>query len=167
MRPKGTPQELEQRRRRALKLLSEGRGVRQTARMVGASAGSVTAWRQAVERGGEAALAARDHPGRRSKLSEQQRRELPLLLEATAQRMNCDVAELTLSSIVRLIERIFGVHYDPSSVWHLLRRMRSAPGSAPQTNCDVRRTVVAQSVDFPLAFPLASQASPLMVLQHG
>jgi len=130
MRPKGTPLELEQRRRRAIQLLSEGCGVRQVARIVGASAGSVTVWRQTVERSGSSALAAREHPGRRSKLTEQQRRQLPHLLETTARRMNCDVKELSLARIVQLIERIFGVRYDPSSVWHILRKLRANPVQA-------------------------------------
>src|SRR6476646_3598279 len=57
MRPEGSAAELERRRRRAVELLRQGKGVREVARMVGASPGSVTVWRQAVEREGNAALA--------------------------------------------------------------------------------------------------------------
>ena len=59
MRPKGTAEELERRRRRAVALLDQGYGVREVAEMVGASPGAVTRWRQAHEEGGDAGLAAR------------------------------------------------------------------------------------------------------------
>ena len=58
MRPTGTAEELERRRRRALALLNQGHGVRETARLVGASPGALVAWRPAYEKGGRQTLRA-------------------------------------------------------------------------------------------------------------
>src|ERR1700710_1939069 len=75
MRPQGTAAELERRRRRAIKLLGEGLSVREVARMVGASPGSVTTWRQRYDRDGRdgpAALAPKPHPGPAPRLDDDQ-----------------------------------------------------------------------------------------------
>jgi len=57
-RPKGSAKELEARRRIASKLIQEGKGVREVARLVGASPSSVFRWKQALEEGGMEALKA-------------------------------------------------------------------------------------------------------------
>jgi transposase len=64
MRPKGTAEELERRRRRAVVLLNLGHGVRETARLVGASPGAVVAWRKAYEQHGDSGLRAKTYVGR-------------------------------------------------------------------------------------------------------
>jgi transposase len=123
MRPLGTAEELERRRRRAAALLDEGRGVREVARMVGASAGSVTRWRQALEKRGDAALRAKPHPGRSPKLSAKQRQKLARLLTQGPCRHGYSTELWTLKRVAELIERHFGVMYESSSVWHVLKRM--------------------------------------------
>ena len=122
MRPQGTAEELERRRRRAVKLLREGLGVREVARMVGASPGSVTTWRQAHDRDGAAALKPKPHPGGVPKLDDDQVTVLLALLArgATAHGYANDL--WTLDRVAALIRTTFGVAYDPSGVWHLLRR---------------------------------------------
>ena len=47
MRPKGSGEALEMRRRIAAKLLQEGKGIREVARLVGASPSSVVRWKRA------------------------------------------------------------------------------------------------------------------------
>ena len=122
MRPQGTAEELERRRRRAVKLLGEGLGVREAARMVGASPGSVTTWRQAYDRDGAAALKPKPHPGGVPKLDAGQVEVLLTLLArgATAHGHANDL--WTLDRVAAVIRATFGVAYDPSGVWHLLRR---------------------------------------------
>jgi transposase len=122
MRPEGSAAELERRRRRAVELLRQGKKVREVARMVGASPGSVTVWRQAVERQGTAGLDAKPHPGRPPDLSESQVRELLGLLGQGAVAHGYVNRQWTLKRVAKLIEDRFGVRYDPSGVWHLLRR---------------------------------------------
>lgn len=123
MRPLGTAEELERRRRRAVALLDEGRGVREAARMVGASAGSVTRWRQALEKRGEVGLRAKPHPGRTPKLSAKQRKKLARLLKQGPRKHGYATELWTLLRVAELIEKHFGVHYDSSGVWHVLRNM--------------------------------------------
>ncbi len=122
MRPQGTADELERRRRRAVKLLREGLGVCEVARMVGASPGSVTTWRQRYDRGGPAALASKPHPGPAPKLDDDQVTVLLTLLARGAVAHGYANDLWTLDRVAALIRRTFGVAYDPSGVWHLLRR---------------------------------------------
>jgi transposase len=122
MRPQGTAEELERRRRRAVALLREGRGVREVAEMVGASPGSVTTWRQAYERDGAAGLKPKPHPGTPPKLDAGQTAELLRLLGRGAVHHGYPNDLWTLGRVARLIRMEFGVRYDPSGVWHLLRR---------------------------------------------
>jgi hypothetical protein len=63
MRPTGTKHQLEIRRRVALALLDIDWGVRQVARQVKASPGSVCRWRDTRAQHGEAGLNAKRHPG--------------------------------------------------------------------------------------------------------
>lgn len=123
MRPIGTAEELERRRRRAVALLNKGHGVRQTARMVGASPGAVTQWRKAYEQHGDGGLRAKPHPGRPPKLSAKQRQQLARLLAKGARKHGYATELWTLKRVGDLIRKQFGVRYDPSSVWHILRRM--------------------------------------------
>jgi transposase len=105
-----------------VKLLGDGLGVCAVARMVGASPGSVTTWRQAYDRGGPAALEPKRHPGGVPKLDADQVAVLLALLArgATAHGHANDL--WTPDRVAALVRRTFGVSYDPSGVWHLLRR---------------------------------------------
>jgi transposase len=123
MRPIGTTRQLEQRRRRAIALLKQGHGVRETARLVAASPGTVTKWRQAYEQHGEQALQAHSPPGRPSKLSDRQKNKLAKLLLMGPGRQEYATELWTLRRVAQVIRKHFGVTYDPSSVWHILRGM--------------------------------------------
>src|SRR5256714_12396642 len=122
MRPQGTAEELERRRRRAVSLLREGHGVREVARMVGASPGSVTTWRRASERDGPAGLKAKPHPGTPPKLGADQVTVLLLLLKGGAVHHGYPNDLWTLGRVAELIRGQFGVRHDPSGVWLLRRR---------------------------------------------
>jgi transposase len=91
--------------------------------MVGVAHGSVSRWRQAYEAGGEKALAAKPHHGPKPKLSDKQRRQLHRLLLAGPTSQGYANELWTLKRVADLIRRRWRVEYDPSGVWHLLRRM--------------------------------------------
>ena len=80
MRPKGSAEELERRRRQAIALLGQGMQPAAAARAVGASRSSVTRWRQTYQAGGKRAMAAKPHPGGVSKLTAGQRARLGRML---------------------------------------------------------------------------------------
>ena len=123
MRPKGSAAELEQRRRQAIALLEQGVRAATVAKALKTSRASVTRWRQAHEQGGETALVAKPHPGRRPKLTPGQRHRLAKLLLQGARKHGYSTELWTLARVAELIAMKFGVEYDPSGVWHVLRSM--------------------------------------------
>ena len=123
MRPKGTAQELEQRRVRAMALLEQGHSGSQVALMLGVTQGAVSQWKKAYRRGGAKALRAKPHPGATPKLTPGQRRRLERLLLKGPGWHGYPTALWTLGRVAEVIAKHFGVTYDPSSIWHILRRM--------------------------------------------
>ena len=121
MRPIGSPASLEKRRRRAVELSKEGKGIREVARQVRASPGAVHRWIQDWKRGGDAALAAKPAPGRPCKLTPKQRERLLKRLLSGALACGFPNEMWTLKRIATLIRREFGVRYHPSHVWRLLQ----------------------------------------------
>src|SRR2546425_5892481 len=85
MRPQGSPEELERRRRRGIELLKAGASVTEVARRLGCSHSSVILWREAVRRRGLKALTAKPAPGRPPKLTTAQQRQLPRSEEHTSE----------------------------------------------------------------------------------
>src|SRR6059036_4001134 len=77
MRPHGSPEELERRRRHAVDLLKTGASITEVARRLGCSHSSVILWRDAVRRRGPTALKPKAAPGRPPKLTARQRAKLP------------------------------------------------------------------------------------------
>ena len=123
MRPKGSAKELEVRRRIGGRLLQEGKGVREVARLVEASPSSVSRWKQALEEGGIEALRAKPHPGRPARLRPEQKKHLEQVLLAGAQAAGFATDLWTLERVAQVIERLFGVKYHPGHVWYILRDM--------------------------------------------
>lgn len=123
MRPKGSAEALEMRRRIAANLLKQGKGVREVARLVQASPSAVSRWKQTLERGGEDALKAKPHPGKRPRLDAAQREQLAQALQQGARAWGYPTDLWTLARIAAVIARLFGVGYHPSHVWRILRAM--------------------------------------------
>ena len=123
MRPKGSAAELDVRRRIGGILLGEGKGVREVARLVGASPSSVSRWKQALEAGGMQALRAKPHPGRRARLKPEQRKSLEQVLLAGPEAAGFATDLWTLARVAQVIERLCGVKYHPGHVWYILRDM--------------------------------------------
>ena len=123
MRPVGTTKQLEQRRRKAIALLKQGCGVRETARLIGASPSTVTEWRKAYEKFGEQAFEAHSPPGRTPGLSQKQKNRLAKLLLKGASRHGYSTELWTLQRVAEVIDSHFGIRYELSSVWHILKGM--------------------------------------------
>lgn len=122
MRPRGSKAELEERRRTAVKLLRRY-GVREVARRVGASPGSVERWKKMYEAGGARALRARPDRGATPKLSSSDQTRLTTLLLEGATAHGYATELWTLERVAQVIEREFGVVYGTTGVWLLLRRL--------------------------------------------
>src|SRR5262245_36117938 len=76
MRSKGSPVELETRRRLAVRRVREGYSTGAVAKFLGVSARAVRLWLAAFEDRGDAGLAARPVPGRPPKLTAAQEQEV-------------------------------------------------------------------------------------------
>lgn len=124
MRPHGSAEELERRRRRAVALVQEGQGIREVARKVGVAPSAVVRWRDAYQAKGEEGLRAKPRQGALQwKLSPQQRDRLAKLL-LKGPRFHGYPTELwTLRRVAEVIEKHFGVRYHPRHVWRVLRQM--------------------------------------------
>src|SRR5215470_17517160 len=127
MRHTGTKQQLEIRRHVALALLDVGWGIRQVARQIKASPGSVCRWRDTLAQQGEAGLTAKRHPGSKPKLNAVQHQQLLELLSQEACAHGFRNELWTLRRIAMVIERHFGCTYCPSGIWRLLRRCKWSP----------------------------------------
>jgi len=123
MRPKGSAEELERRRLRAMALMDQGMRPAAAARTVGTSRASVTRWRQTYEAGGQEAMEAKPHPGGVSRLTASQRKRLIRMLLQGPGKHGYGTELWTLSRVAELIAVTFGIEYHPSAVWHILRAM--------------------------------------------
>jgi transposase len=121
MRPSGTAEQLEKRRRLAIALLRAGKAYREVARLVQASLSSVVRWKQAQRRDPRTGLRARPTPGRPPRLTRTQTERLRRLLLRGARAAGHTTELWTLKRIGQLIETEFGVRYSPVGVWKLLR----------------------------------------------
>jgi transposase len=120
MRPPGTAQQLERRRRQVIRLLKAGKNLSAVARAVSASVSSVFRWYQTYRRKGLQGLHARPTPGRPPKLSVSQKQRLARLLRKGPLAAGYRTDLWTLQRIAQLIRRQWGVAYHPCHVWKLL-----------------------------------------------
>jgi transposase len=120
MRPQGTAQQLEKRRRQAIRLLKAGKNLPAAARAVSASVSSVFRWYQTFQAKGMRGLRPQPTPGRPAKLSESQKRKLVQMLLKGPLAAGYQTDLWTLQRVAKVIDRQFGVHYHPCHVWKLL-----------------------------------------------
>lgn len=123
MRPQGTKQDLEVRRRAAVALRKQGFTVRQVAQVIGCVPSSVVRWEQLFNEEGPSGLDSKPQCGAKPRLLDKQREKLrnALLQGARAHGWSNDL--WTLSRVAKLIEREFGVEYHISHVHRVLGRM--------------------------------------------
>jgi transposase len=109
-----TPQQMEERRLVAARLLRQGRlSQAQIARQLGASRASVSRWAATLAQEGRRGLEARPIPGRTSRLDQKAWARLGRLLDRGAVAAGFATERWTLRRIAALIEREFGVRYHP------------------------------------------------------
>jgi transposase len=123
MRIKGTPAELEARRRRAAELLAQGTGTNEVARLIGCSTGSIHRWKKAIKKRGTDGLKAKPHLGPKSRLNGNDKRRLVALLKRGAVAAGYDNDLWTCRRVADLINNTFGVRYDPDHVWRILHSL--------------------------------------------
>ncbi len=104
-------------------LLEQGHRPVDVARQLGVTRGAVAQWQKVYRRDGPIGLVAKPHPGRRCALTDPQKRRLKKLLLKGATKNGFRTELWTLPRIAQIIQKHFGVSYDPSSVWHILHRM--------------------------------------------
>jgi transposase len=127
MRTKGTAAELEVRRRIAASLFGQKITLAEIAQLLDVSLSSVKRWKNAFQHSGQAGLAAKQHPGPRAKLSQDQQEQLCDLLVAGAQAEGYDTDLWTCRRVTALVERHFGVSYHFNHVGRLLHALGFSP----------------------------------------
>ena len=85
--------------------------------------GAVSQWKKAYQRNGPDGVRAKRHPGPKPKLSDRQREQLGRLLLKGPRAHGYRTELWTLKRVAQMIHDRFGVQYDPSGVWHVLRKM--------------------------------------------
>ena len=127
MRPRGSPEELERRRRRAIVLLEQGYPPVEVAHRVGADRRSVRRWKAAFRAGGAAALEKKPATGRPKKLDEKARSRLERILLRGAKKAGFPTELWTCPRMAKVILGRFGVEYHVDHVCRLLHRMGWSP----------------------------------------
>lgn len=123
MRTPGKPEELQRQRFQAIHLLRAGHRPSVVAEMLGVSRAAVSQWKTIYERDGPDGLKAKPHPGPKPKLTARQRQTLARLLKQGPRKQGYATELWTLPRVAEMIRQHFGVQYDPSGVWHVLRGM--------------------------------------------
>jgi transposase len=119
MRPKGTPAELE-RRRRAVELVEQGESPTVVARILGVLPSSVHRWRRMARK--PHGLEARPVPGPAPRLSAYHLRKLERLLLQGAKKQGWPNDLWTADRVARLIHARLGVSFHPEHVRKILKR---------------------------------------------
>src|SRR5438552_640310 len=120
MRPKGSPEELERRRTRAVQLLEQGESPTVVARILGVTTPSLHRWRRLA--GQADGLVARPIRGRPRLLTDEQLQHLEHLLHQGAVVHGWPNHLWTAARVAVLIHRHFGIQYHPDHVRKLLKR---------------------------------------------
>jgi transposase len=123
MRPHGSAEQLESRRRKAMDLLGQDLSLNEVARRLGCHASSVMRWRECVRRDGQLGLKARPTPGRPPRLSTPRKQRLVRLLLKGPAAFGYATQIWTTKRIAQLIRRTFSVSYHPAHVGRLMHSL--------------------------------------------
>ena len=113
---------LEERRLKAVSLLRSGISQAEVARRLAVSPVAVHKWNHALEEGGRDALRAVPRSGRRPNVSREQLDQLPTMLARGALSYGFSTDLWTIPRILEVTETAWGVRYDKSAMWRILRR---------------------------------------------
>ena len=137
MRPIGTAQELERRRRRAVELMQRGESPTVVARILGVCRTSLYRWLGMAEKSPEA-LAAKPHPGPRPRLTAEQLQELERLLLQGAKAHGWHNDLWSARRVAEVVRRRFGVEYHVEHVRKIIRRGLNWSSQKPQKKAKQR-----------------------------
>ena len=127
MRPRGSSEELERRRNRAIGLLEQGYQPVEVAQMVGVDRRSVRRWNAAYRARGPEGLTRKPVPGRPRKLDETGRKRLEALLLKGAKATGFPTDLWTCPRVAQVIRSRFGVRYHVDHIGRLLRSLGWTP----------------------------------------
>jgi len=127
MRPRGSPEELERRRKRAIDLLQQGYQPVEVAQMVGVDRRSVRRWNAAYKAQGLAGLGRKPTPGRPAKLDAKAHRKLDAILLKGAKAQGFPTDLWTCPRVAKVIRLRFGVRYHVDHIGRLLRSFGWSP----------------------------------------
>jgi transposase len=120
----------EERRKRAWELKAQGWKQKDIATALGVSEGAVSQWLKRGQEGGVEALNGRPPKGVAPRLTEEQKAQIPSLLNCGAEAYGFRGDVWTASRVAQVIARAFGVRYHRDHVGRLLREAgwsRQAP----------------------------------------
>ncbi len=123
MRPQGSADKLEYRRRQAIRLLKEGKRPSEIMAIVKCSKSSLLRWRSSHKKEGDDGLNPKLASGRPPKLTESRQRKLIQLLIRGALKAGYSTDLWTTGRIAALIKRHLGVSYHPDYIGPLLKSM--------------------------------------------
>jgi transposase len=137
MRPIGTAQELERRRRRAVQLVNEGEHPDDVARFLGCGRSSVYTWLK-WQREAPAELAAKPHPGRTPGLTSKHLDQLKDLLLEGAKAHGWRTQLWTAARVAEMIRRHFSISYHPEHVRKIVKFRLHWSSQKPQKKAKER-----------------------------
>lgn len=113
---------LEERRLKAVGLLRSGASQAEVARQLAVSPVAVHKWNRALEKGGRRALRAIPRTGRPTNVPREELAQLPQILARGAMCYGYSTDLWTIRRIVDVTEAEWGVRYEKSAMWRLLKR---------------------------------------------
>ena len=116
MRPQGSAEELERRRRRAVELVESGEDKDDVACILDVTRRSIDRWLLAKEQEGDGALCAKPHPGARPRLTPAQQRQVVGWISRSPGEFGYATELWTAGRVALLIEKRMHVHYHPCYV---------------------------------------------------
>jgi transposase len=114
----------EARRLQAWHLKQKGWSQRQIAEALGVSEGAVSQWMKRASDGGAEALRHRPPPGAPSRLTDEQRVHLPMLLQPGPEAYGFRGQLWTRGRIAAVIRRTFGISYHLTQIGRLCKAIR-------------------------------------------
>lgn len=120
MRPQGSAEELERRRRQAVAAVKAGTPQKTVALSVGVDPNSVWRWVQ-MDRQKSDGLAAKEHPGRKREMSSYQEKRLAGFLKKGARAYGWPDDLWNAARVTEVIRRKFHIEYHVEHVRHILK----------------------------------------------
>lgn len=123
MRPTGTAEELERRRRKCFELLDSGKKVAEVAEILGVARTSIERWKAKVRESGKRALKAVPQYVKQCQLSSEQQRELSKIITDGALAAGYPTDLWTTKRLAEVIWKRFKIQYNHDHVGRMLHRL--------------------------------------------